>query len=64
MSAESGDLTVCDIRQPGFVAIDREHPGNNAHTVAVDPATHRLYFPLMAGPKGTPVLRIMRPSVP
>src|SRR3954451_5722030 len=53
-SAESGDLTVFDLGQPGLVAIDHEHPGDNAHTVAVDPATHRVYFPLMVGPKGTP----------
>lgn len=62
VAAESGDLTVFDIGQPGLVVIDREHPGDNAHTVAVDPSTHRVYFPLMAGPNGTPVLRIMRPS--
>lgn len=65
VAAESGDLTVFDINQPGLVAIDRGHPGNNAHSVAVDPATHRVFFPLMVGPKGKPVLRIMRPkSVP
>ena len=62
MAAESGDLTVFDIRQPGLVAIDREHPGDAAHSVAVDPATHRVFFPLVAGPGGTPVLRIMRPK--
>lgn len=62
VAAESGDLTVFDLNQPGLVAIDREHPGDNAHSVAVDPATHRVFFPLMAGPNGTPVLRIMRPS--
>ena len=27
----------------------------------LDPVTHRVFFPLMAGPGGTPVLRIMRP---
>ena len=62
LAAESGDLTVFDLNQPGLVKIDREHPGDNAHSVAVDPTTHRVYFPLEAGPKGTPVLRIMRPS--
>ena len=64
VAAESGDLAVFDINKPGLAAIDREHPGSNAHTVAVDPATHRVFFPLMAGPKGKPVLRIMRPSGP
>jgi DNA-binding beta-propeller fold protein YncE len=62
VAAESGDLKVFDIHQAGLVNIDSEHPGDNAHSVAVDPATHRVFFPLMAGPKGTPVLRIMRPS--
>jgi len=61
VAAESGDLTVFDIGKPGLVAIDHEHPGDAAHSVAVDTATHRVFFPLMAGPKGTPVLRIMRP---
>jgi YVTN family beta-propeller protein len=64
VAAESGDLSVFDIGQPGLVAIGREHPGDNAHTVAVDPATHRVYLPLMVGPMGTPVLRIMQPSIP
>jgi DNA-binding beta-propeller fold protein YncE len=62
VAAESGDLTVFDIQQPGLVTVDTEHPGDNAHSVAVDPATHRVFFPLKSGPKGTPVLRIMRPS--
>lgn len=62
VAAESGDLVVFDVGKPGLVAIDREKPGANAHSVAVDPATHRVFFPLMAGPSGTPVLRIMRPS--
>ncbi len=61
VAAESGDLTVFDIGRTGLVALDHEHPGEHAHTVAVDPATHRVFFPLMAGPNGKPVLRIMRP---
>jgi DNA-binding beta-propeller fold protein YncE len=63
VAAESGDLVVFDISKPGLVAIDREHPGDNAHSVAVDPATHRVFFPLMAGPSGKPVMRIMLPKV-
>jgi len=62
VASESGDLVVFDIGKPGLAAIDRERPGANAHSVAVDPATHRVFFPLMAGPKGKPVLRIMRPA--
>lgn len=62
VAAESGNLTIFDIHRPGLVAIGCEHLGDNAHSVAVDPPTHRVFFPLMAGPNGTPVLRIMRPS--
>jgi DNA-binding beta-propeller fold protein YncE len=62
VAAESGDLTVFDIKQPGVVLVGHDRPGNNAHSVAVDPATHRVFFPLMKGPRGTPVLRIMKPT--
>jgi hypothetical protein len=61
VAAESGDLTIFDIRQPGVALIGHDHPGDNAHSVAVDAATHRVFFPLLSGPSGTPVLRIMRP---
>ena len=63
VAAETGDLVVFDMGEPGLVTIDREHPGEQAHSVAVDPDTHRVFFPLMAGPNGHPVLRIMRPNL-
>jgi DNA-binding beta-propeller fold protein YncE len=62
VAAESGDLTVFNVRQPGVALVGHDSPGNNSHSVAADPATHRVFFPLMSGPKGTPVLRIMRPT--
>jgi len=62
VAAESGDLTVFDINQPGVVLVGHDRPGDNAHTVAADPSTHRTFFPLPAGSNGTPVLRIMRPA--
>jgi hypothetical protein len=61
VAAESGDLTVFDISQPGVVLVGHEQPGDNAHTVATDPATHRSFFPLPAGSDGMPVMRIMAP---
>jgi hypothetical protein len=63
VAAESGDLEVFDIGKPGLVSIDSEHPGDGSHSVAVDPATHRVFFPLVQGARGTPVLRIMRPRI-
>jgi hypothetical protein len=62
IAAESGDLTVWDINKPGVALIGHDQPGANSHTIATDPSTHRVFFPLMAGPMGTPVLRIMKPS--
>lgn len=62
VSAESGDVTIWDIHQPGTALVGHVHPGDNAHTVAADPATHRVFFPLPRGTGSTPVLRIMRPT--
>jgi hypothetical protein len=62
VAAESGDLTVFDITKPGVSLVGHDQPGANSHSVVVDPATHRVFFPLMAGPSGQPVLRIMRPK--
>ena len=62
VSAESGDVTIWDIHQPGTALVGHVHPGDNAHTVAADPATHRVFFPLPQGTGSTPVLRIMQPS--
>jgi DNA-binding beta-propeller fold protein YncE len=62
VAAESGDLAVFDIAGSGIARVGRDHPGDHAHSVAVDPATHRTYFPLMKGPRSTPVLRVMQPT--
>jgi DNA-binding beta-propeller fold protein YncE len=62
VAAESGDLTVFDLSRSGVALVGHDHPGDDAHTVAVDPATHRVFFPLMHGPKGTAALRVLRPS--
>jgi len=62
VAAESGDLTVFDLTRPGIHLLGRDHPGSSSHSVAVDPVTHRVFFPLQKGPQGTPVLRIMKPS--
>lgn len=62
VAAESGDLTVFDIAKPGVALVGHDHPGANSHTVAADPVSGRVFFPLPTGPNGTPVLRIMHPS--
>lgn len=58
VAAESGDLVVFDIAKPGIVLVGHDTPGPKSHSVGVDPATHRVFFPLERGPS----LRIMRPK--
>jgi DNA-binding beta-propeller fold protein YncE len=62
VAAESGDLTVFDVTRPGLVLVGRDHPADGSHSVAVDPTTHRVYFPLGRGATGAPSLRIMLPA--
>jgi DNA-binding beta-propeller fold protein YncE len=62
VSAESGDVTVAAERGRKPVEIGRGHLAPNAHTVAVDQATHLVYFPLESGAAGRPELRIMAPT--
>ncbi len=60
VSAESGIVTIfrCDNRKLILLgSLSMFH----AHTVAVDPKTHLVYFPL-EDINGHPVLRIMRPA--
>lgn len=61
VAAEGGELTVLDIAHRELAVVDREHVGPKAHSVAVDPATHRVFFPLAVGPGAKPALRILRP---
>jgi DNA-binding beta-propeller fold protein YncE len=60
VAAEHGDTYVFDLAQEGLKDIGHVHAGEHAHSVAVDPATHRVFFPLLGGPS----LRIMKPSNP
>lgn len=60
-------VLVADVALPGRpVRFDYQDmdtaPGSASHTVAVDSASHRVFFPLSVGPNGVPVLRIMRPT--
>lgn len=61
VSAESGVLTVFDEKKDALETVGKEFYAANAHTVAVDSATHRVYLPL-ENLDGKPVLRIASPS--
>jgi YVTN family beta-propeller protein len=61
VSAESGIITIFDERGRTLEKVGEGLFAANAHTVAVDSLTHRVYFPLQhVGEK--PVLRIALPS--
>ena len=63
VASESGDVAVFEVKGRRLQPLGRGMLGPNAHVVAVDPATHRAYFPLKAW-QGKPVLRITAPRVP
>jgi DNA-binding beta-propeller fold protein YncE len=61
VASESGTLSsfdIADARAPR--SLGDVFVGDDAHSVAVDPASHRLFFPL-AEVKGQMVLRVLRP---
>jgi len=61
VASESGRLAAFDIALPEAPkALGETLVGPNAHSVAVDPVSHRLYFPL-ANLDGRSVMRILAP---
>jgi DNA-binding beta-propeller fold protein YncE len=62
VSAESGVVGVFAERGRAVRPLGLRFLATEAHSVAVDPRTHRVYFPLQVGSTGGPQLLIMRPS--
>jgi hypothetical protein len=60
VASESGIVSVYDVSDGGLRRIAQGFLALNAHVVAVDPATHRVYFPLQ-NVGGKPVMRVMEP---
>lgn len=56
VAAESGDVTTLDNHNRQLTVVAREHVGDDAHVVAVDPTTGHTYYPLPTGPSGGPTL--------
>lgn len=61
VSAESGNITIFDERDHNLEKVGQGFFAPNAHSVAVDSRTHRVYFPLQ-NVGGKPILRIAVPS--
>jgi DNA-binding beta-propeller fold protein YncE len=62
VSAESGNVAVFNETATSAKPLGMSFVATEAHTVAVDPATHLVYFPLQIGSNGKPQLLIMRPT--
>jgi DNA-binding beta-propeller fold protein YncE len=62
VAAESGDVTTVDLRPPAGRVTGRAHLADNAHVVAVDPTTSRVYFPVPNTGAGHPGLLITTPK--
>jgi DNA-binding beta-propeller fold protein YncE len=61
VAAESGTVAVFALEGRRLTKLGQGEVAPAAHTVAVDPATHLVYFPLEQGSRGGPELRVMRP---
>jgi YVTN family beta-propeller protein len=61
VSAESGNISILHVRDRGLQKVFEGFFAANAHTVAVDSRTHRVYWPLQ-NVGGKPVLRITAPT--
>jgi DNA-binding beta-propeller fold protein YncE len=60
VSSESGTISVFGETADGLHKLGQDFLATEAHTVAVDPDTHLVYFPL-EGPNGKPHLLVMKP---
>jgi len=62
VSAESGVVAVFAEHAHSLTKLGQAMLAPHAHTVAVDPRTHFVYFPLESGSTGKPQLLIMKPA--
>ncbi|PMS14935.1 hypothetical protein C0Z18_29625 [Trinickia dabaoshanensis] len=61
VAGESGTVSMFSVKPSGLTEMGSGRLAPNAHVVAVDEATHQVYFPLK-NVDDRPVLRIMAPS--
>jgi YVTN family beta-propeller protein len=62
VASESGVVSAFKVSQQGVSKMGEIVAGANAHAVAVEPATHKIYLPLKEANK-PPVLRVMQPAL-
>jgi DNA-binding beta-propeller fold protein YncE len=62
VAAESGWLSILTESDRHLTVTGSSHLADGAHVVAVDPGTHRSYFPVPSGANGRPVLLLYDPT--
>jgi YVTN family beta-propeller protein len=62
VAAESGWLTILDAHDQTPTVAGRSHLADGAHVVAVDPTTHRSFYPVPHGRTGGPALLTFEPA--
>lgn len=62
VACESGWVSAFDVRDHHTTAVGAKHLADGAHTLALNPATHHTYFPIVDGGSGTPVLWEFEPT--
>jgi DNA-binding beta-propeller fold protein YncE len=62
VACESGWLTLADLHGKALSIAGSAHFADGSHVVAVDPATHRSYYPVPSGPGGGPAVLIEEPA--
>jgi DNA-binding beta-propeller fold protein YncE len=61
VAAEDGTLSVLDQHDRGAALIASRHLADGAHVVAIDPTTHRGFYPIPRGADGHPALLEQQP---
>jgi DNA-binding beta-propeller fold protein YncE len=62
VAAESGTVSIVDSHAGKLAVAGSDHLADGAHVVAVDPGTHRSYYPVPAGSDGRPALLEREPD--
>lgn len=61
VAGEAGTVTILAERGRTLTILGSDHLADGAHVVAVDPTTHRSYYPIPGGTDGRPELLVRRP---
>jgi DNA-binding beta-propeller fold protein YncE len=62
VAAESGTITVLAETNRQLTVLGRDHLADGAQVVAVDPTTHRTYYPIASGSAAQPELLVEAPT--